>query len=228
MIKKRRKKNLGKIPIIGLVGGVASGKSFVAGILQQLGCARIDADKIGHEMLDNPMIQYSIKQAFGPEIVAADGSVDRVQLGKLVFGNEAMATQRRRRLEAIVHPAIRASAIQQIRRLQEQSVTPIAIVVDAPLLIEAGWEEMCDWIFFIDTPEPIRRERALRRGWSQEHWVDRERAQAGLERKRQAATHFIGGDIDAETMIRQLSRLLDQMKASPGQLEFCQTDTSPQ
>lgn len=213
MVKKRRKKSLGSPPIIGLVGGIASGKSFVAEILEQLGCERIDADRIGHQVLDNPMIQYSLRQSFGSEIFSDSGSVNRGQLGRMVFGSQSEAVERRARLEEIIHPAIRAAAIQQIRRLREQSRPPIAIVVDAPLLIEAGWENMCDWIFFIDTSNETRRQRALQRGWSEDHWRDRERTQLGLDQKKQSATHFIPGDTEPEALSRHLSRILEQVNS---------------
>ncbi len=213
MAKKKTSKKTSVVPIIGLVGGIASGKSFVGQILDQLGCVRIDADKIGHELLDKPMICQLLRQKFGTEIIAPDGRVDRGRLGELVFGPDAQAQQRRAELEGIMHPAIRTSAVQMIHRIQQSEPAPVAIVIDAPLLIEAGWEPMCDWVFFVDTPEQTRRERASQRGWSQEHWAAREKAQLSIDRKKQAATHLIPGDSSPEILKQHLSQLLDTLRS---------------
>jgi dephospho-CoA kinase len=201
------------VPIIGLVGGIASGKSFVGQILVQLGCVRIDADRIGHELLDKPMICQLLKQKFGPEIIGQDGRVDRVRLGNLVFGPDDQALQRRAELESIMHPAIRTSAVQMVHRLRHSDPAPTAIVIDAPLLIEAGWEPMCDWVLFVDTSEETRRKRASQRGWSEEHWAAREKAQLSIDRKKQAATHVISGDSSPEILKQQLSQLLDTLRS---------------
>jgi dephospho-CoA kinase len=217
MVNKRRKRRPSSTPIIGLVGGIASGKSFVAETLENLGCARIDADQLGHAVLENPMIRYSLKQAFGSTIMAENGQVDRNRLGSLVFGQDPLAADRRRRLEEIVHPAIHSAAIQQIRRLKDGISPPVAIVVDAPLLIEAGWEGMCDWIFYVDTPEATRFQRAAQRGWSEAHWRDREQTQLDLDQKKRAATHFIPGDAEPDALRRQLQGLLDEMQQSSPQ-----------
>jgi dephospho-CoA kinase len=199
------------VPIIGLLGGVASGKSFVGAELERLGCVRVDADRIGHEVLQVSAIQQSLRQLFGPEIFAESGEIDRRKVGALVFGNDSQSRDRRQQLENIVHPAIHQRALEQIESLRASEKPPRAIVIDAPLLIEAGWTKICNYVFFIDTPDEVRRQRSLQRGWTTEQWQAREAAQVSLELKRQAATHFIPGDDTPDKLRRRLDVLLNEM-----------------
>lgn len=211
MSLKRRNRKSNAIPVIGLIGGVASGKSFVAQALEELGCACINADKVGHELLDNPMIKLQLRKAFGELIFSQDGKVNRSRLGGIVFGNDELATDNLMQLNSIMHPAMRAAIVRDVIRLRQAKPAPPAIVLDAALLLEANWDKACDWIFFVDTPEPIRRQRALMRGWSESHWQSREKAQVGLDAKRKAATHFIPGDADEASLRRKLERLLAEL-----------------
>ncbi len=211
MVGSRQKKRKTTRPIIGLIGGVASGKSFVAELLQELGCVCINADRVGHDLLDSPMILLRIKQSFGSDVIGPDGTVDRNRLGGIVFGDDESSKERREKLNEIMHPAIRASVVREICRLQESDAPPRAIVIDAPLLIEAGWESACDWIFFVDTPETVRLQRARERGWTESHWRDREQSQLDLEKKRRAATHFLPGNASQLELKLKLTRLLEQL-----------------
>ncbi|MBX3420136.1 MAG: dephospho-CoA kinase [Pirellulaceae bacterium] len=202
-----------RVPVIGLIGGIASGKSFVGRTLQELGAVRIDADRLGHELLDNILIRQQLVRELGPEILTTDGHIDRARVSALVFGNDEQSLRRRRRLESVLHPAIHEAAIQQVQTLSHSSPPPTAVVIDAPLLVEAGWDRMCDWVFFVDTPEYVRRQRASQRGWSESHWRDREHTQLDLNRKRQAATHLIPGDLPAPELKQRLVQLLNEMHA---------------
>ena len=129
----------------------------------------------------------------------------------MVFGGDGEATARREQLNAILHPAIRTAIVREISRLQQQVPGPPAIILDAPLLLETGWERSCDWILFVDTPESVRRQRALERGWNDSHWQAREQSQMKLDMKRKAATHLIPGDADQAELGRKLQRLLDDL-----------------
>jgi dephospho-CoA kinase len=199
------------VPIIGLLGGIASGKSFVADELERLGCAIVDADKIGHQVLQLPIVQQTLRGLFGPTIFQDDGQVDRKKLGPLVFGDDVQSQSRRKQLESVVHPLIHERALEQIEALKASSEPPRAIVIDAPLLIEARWTEVCNYVFFVDTPDDVREQRARARGWTTEQWQDREAAQISLELKRQAATHFVPGDSTQESLHRRLDVLLNEM-----------------
>ena len=197
--------------VIGLVGGIASGKSYVGRLLEELGVPRVDADVIGHEVLNRADIREALVERFGEQILV-DGAVDRRTLGALVFGSSPQAAENLQVLEGIVHPAIHATVLQEVSQLTSASEPPIAIVIDAPLLLEAGWESMCDWILLIDVPDAVRLKRAQLRGWDEDQFRTREAAQFSLEQKRRAATHRIDGQASAEEIKRRLKHLLEQMK----------------
>jgi dephospho-CoA kinase len=177
--------------VIGLVGGIASGKSFVGILLENLGAHRIDADRLGHEVLMLKEVRERLAQIWGPNILTEQGEVDRAKIGKLVFGNSFNAVAQRKQLEAIVHPHIRSLAFERIAAIRSLPDVPLAIVLDAPLLIEAGWEPMCDFILFIESPREERLQRATARGWTESHFSDRETSQMPLEEKRSRATHLL-------------------------------------
>ena len=190
--------------IIGLVGGVASGKSYVAELLENLGALRIDADRLGHEVLLVKEVREHLARIWGPSILTDRGEVDRSQVSKLVFGNSMKAVAGRRQLEAIVHPRIRSLALDRMAAVRALSEVPLAIVIDAPLLIEAGWESLCDFILFIDSPLEDRVQRATARGWTETHFADRENSQIPLDEKRSRATHFLDNRRQA-TMAEQVN-----------------------
>ncbi len=202
----------GKQPfVIGLVGGVASGKSYVAQVFEDLGAVKIDADVLGHEVLKRPLIARRLRQVFGEQILLDDGSVDRRKLGTLVFGTQPQAHAARKQLEEIVHPLIHAAAVQELRKFKESTAPPLAVVIDAPLLLEAGWAPLCDAILFIDTPVEVRRRRAVERGWTEQDFGSREAAQLSLQEKRVQATHIVPGDGTAEELRRTLRKLIDEI-----------------
>jgi dephospho-CoA kinase len=198
----------GANPVIGLTGGVASGKSAVAALLAQRGRAVIDADKVGHLVLDLADVQQKLVDRFGSDImIRDDGSdqlpprVDRRALGAIVFSDP----EARRALEAIVHPLMRARFAQSIDQAHKNGQTP---VLDAALLFEAGWNELCDVVVYVDAP---RRERARRaaanRGWSTEVFEARERAQWPCEEKRSRADVVIRNDRAADALDREVLAL---------------------
>ena len=198
--------------VLGLVGGVAAGKSHVAGELVRLGAVSINADEIGHQVLMRPAVIDQLAALFGPRIIAPDRSIDRRELGALVFGADVANIRRRQQLEQIVHPLIRASAAQQLQELKESIAPPKIVVIDAPLLLEADWAHLCDAILFIDTPLQLRQARAQARGWDIEQFRNREAAQLPLEEKKQQATHIIAGDAKPSELARQLQRIVDEIQ----------------
>jgi dephospho-CoA kinase len=179
--------------VIGLVGGIASGKSTVASLLAEMGAEVIDADALVHSILEQPLIVRRLTQEFGEDILA-DGEkprIDRRLLGELVFGEDQESADNRAKLESIVHPVTHAEAIRKLRALKESDEPPKAIVVDAPLLLEADWAPMCDLIIFVEAPAALRLERALTRGWSEAHFYKREASQLSIQDKLAAATHKV-------------------------------------
>lgn len=172
--------------VIGVVGGVASGKSTVAGLLEQLGARRLDADRMAHAALLEPIVRAAVLERWGEAILDDQGEVDRQAVARRVFGDADEVAQGRRFLEQLIHPIVRRDAEQAIQEAGRQG-TP-AVVIDAPLLLEAGWGPLCDDILLVDTPEAVRRQRARQRGWSDAEFDSREAAQMPIEEKRSVAT----------------------------------------
>ena len=141
--------------IIGLTGGIGSGKSAVCEIFQELGVPVIDADAVSRQVVepDQPALAQ-IRAAFGDSIISADGQLDRAALRELVFADPT----KRRQLETILHPLIQQAMLDQAAALQ----APYCIFA-IPLLIEAGQTEMVDRILVVDAPEPLRRQRLKQR-----------------------------------------------------------------
>lgn len=170
---------------IGLTGGVASGKSTVSGILRELGAVVIDADVLAREVVEpgTPGLGQVVA-AFGPGVLGADGALDRGRVGTLVFSDP----ERRARLEAVIHPLVRARAAEL-----EAAAPPGALVVhDIPLLVETGQAGDFDAVLVVDVPSEVQVERAMRdRGWSPEEAEARISAQASRHDRLSAATHVI-------------------------------------
>jgi dephospho-CoA kinase len=141
--------------VIGLTGGIASGKTEAARHFARLGAGVVDADQVGHELVapGGPALKEIIA-AFGKDLLLADGSLDRAALGRKVFADPAA----RQRLEALLHPRIRD---EMLRRLAELH-TPYAILA-APLLVETGMTELVDRVLVIDAPEELQRARSRAR-----------------------------------------------------------------
>jgi dephospho-CoA kinase len=178
--------------VIGLTGGLGSGKSTVAEMLRELGAVVLNADQIGHQVYapGGPAYQ-EVVAAFGPQVLAADGSVDRRRLAGIVF-QDPQALQR---LNAITHPRIREGIRQRLRELASQG-TRVA-VVEAALLLEAGWDDLVDEVWVtVCPPEVAARRAAERSGISLEEALARVRAQMSNEERVRRAQVVINTDTD--------------------------------
>jgi dephospho-CoA kinase len=167
--------------VLGLTGGIASGKSTVAALLRQRGAALIDADKLGHRVLERGSEGWAATvDAFGPDILTDNGDIDRKRLGAIVFSDPAQL----KRLNAISHPQIRAMALDEIAALRARGDVDVA-VVDAALLFEGGWDDFCDEVWVVHVPEEVAIARlTARNGLTAEQARERIRAQLPIEEKR--------------------------------------------
>ena len=144
--------------VIGLTGGIASGKSVVSQMLAEHGALVIDADKVGHEAYAPGSGCYeTVVEAFGRDIIAADGSIDRKALGGKVFGDPSQ----RKRLEGIVWPWMRATMERRLAKLRDEGV-PV-VVLEAAVLIEADWTPIVDQVWLVVVSPEIARERIMSR-----------------------------------------------------------------
>ncbi len=175
----------------------------------------IDADRIGHEQLAVQEIKDQIVKAFGTQVLDPSGSISRPNLATQVFGDSPEKQQKRQQLNAIVHPAIRSEIRRQIKAAPHDVD---AIILDAALLLEAGWAEECDAVIFIDTSLEQRLKRvAETRGWSAEELQRREASQLSLEEKRRRSSFCVdnSGEISvaAHQMEQALFKIIAQYRA---------------
>jgi dephospho-CoA kinase len=191
--------------IIGLLGGIASGKSLVARQFCELGAGLLDGDRAGHEVLRLPEVKQLVRERWGQSVFAADGEVDRKALGRIVFDASSEGRSELEYLEKITHSRIGRRLRQQTADLAAQGRA--AAVLDAPVMLKAGWDAFCDHIVFVEAPEEVRRARALARGWSQEDIARRESVQEPLEVKRARAEFVIDNSGTPEQTRKQVERL---------------------
>lgn len=191
--------------VIGIIGGVACGKSFVAEQLRSLGAEVINVDEIGHEVLRESDVRAALVQRWGDEVLDADGQVSRSGVARRVFSQESDSTGSLEFLESLVHPKIGQRVRARIEALSRDQPGK-SVVVDAALLIEAGWAEYCDKIVFVDVPRERRLDRAKQRGWTESEFSARESAQANLDLKRKQADWVMDNSGSAEHTFAQVQQ----------------------
>jgi len=195
-----------RVPLVGIVGGVGAGKSSVVRNVKSLRLHLIDADRIGHEQLAVQEIKEQIVKAFGTQVLDSTGSISRPNLAAQVFGESPEKQLKRQQLNSIVHPAIRSEIRHQINAAP-QDVD--AIILDAALLLEAGWAEECDAVIFIDTTLEQRQKRvAETRGWSVEELQRREASQLSLEEKRRRSDFCVNNSGEISVAAHQMEQAL--------------------
>jgi dephospho-CoA kinase len=194
-----------RIPVIGLVGGIGSGKSAVARILADLGCVVADSDALAREAIRDPAIVAAIRERWGQAVFDDAGSVDRSALAARVFSDP----DERRRLEELIHPWV-----ERRRRAIFAAAPPgtPAAVIDAPLLMEAGVDRECDHIIFVDAPRALRLERLRQaRGWDEAELSRREAAQMPLDQKRRRADSIVTNDADPASLRERVVQIFDEI-----------------
>ena len=167
--------NTGKIPIIGLTGGMGSGKSTISAMLAARGGCILDADKINHEQMQKGRPAYTeIVKRFGTDILDANSEIARRKLAAVVFGDAALL----RALEDIAHRHVIAETLRTIEALRVDNCGYRFIVIDAPLLIEANMQTICDAVWVVAADEDIRIARVLARDG-----ITREQALARMQKQ---------------------------------------------
>ncbi len=205
-----RGKGPGKALVLGLLGGVASGKSAVARLFQEAGAQVLDADSLAQAVLDLPEIVARVEEELGPGLVGPEGRLDRKALAQKVFRSE----KARRFLEGLVHPRVLARIGEELSRLREG---PNLVVLDVPLLLETGLERECDFLVFVETPEQEREKRARLRGWAPGERLRREKTQLPLETKRSKADYILNNSGSLDETRKQVLDLIGGWKAGgPG------------
>lgn len=173
--------------VIGLLGGIGAGKSAVAAEFVRLGCGLVDADAIGHELLAEPAVKADFRRLWGDGVFQETGEVDRAAVAEIAFDSpEGLSA-----LNRVMHPRIRIRMAEQVAAMQADAGVA-AIVVDAALLLETDWHELCTRFVFVSAPPELRARRVARqRGWGRAAWRRRENLQKPLDIKAAKAEDVI-------------------------------------
>jgi len=189
--------------VIGLIGGIGSGKSRVAAEFVRHGARVVSGDQAGQEALRQPEIRSRVVERWGPAVLDEKGEINRRRLGALVFADPTEL----RALEALVFPWIERRLRAEIDAAAHEGV-PL-VVLDAAVMLEAGWDKVCDRIVYVHTPREQRLQRlAEQRRWTTQEVAARESAQLPLTAKVSRADHVIDNSGPPEALARQVDNLL--------------------
>jgi|SRR5271165_1689822 len=193
---------------LGITGGIASGKSAVAGMLRELGFRVIDADALGHSVMEPGTAAYDeIVAEFGAGVIGSDGRIDRGKLGATVFAH----AEKLKRLNAIVHPRVEEEMVRQFGEWEKSGVADAAFV-EAALLVEAGYQKELDGLVVAWCRPEQQMERLLARGLSEVEARRRIAAQMPAEEKLTFATEKIDCSGSLEETRRQVEKLADRLR----------------
>lgn len=196
--------------IIGLTGGIASGKSSVADMIRKLGYPVVCADELAHDAIRPGKEAYqNIVRTFGVQILKNDKTIDRDVLGSIVFADKT----KRKQLNDIVHPAVMEGIRKTIVKNKEKAQK--LIVVDVPLLYEEGIDKQCDEIIVVYAPKKVMSERLRTRNRLDETEIkNRLASQMSIEEKKKRAQHVIDNAGNLENTRKQVEKLFRQMTDS--------------
>ena len=201
---------------VGLTGGIGCGKSTVAAMMSELGCHVLNADRMAHALIAPGEPAYDeIRRQFGPNVLAADGSIDRARLAAVVFADAAKLAS----LNAIVHPLVLRELDRELERLSRIDPHGVA-VIEAALLIESGYNQRLDRLVLVACTREQQLERltnpAFGRAMSREQAEKRIAAQMPLEEKRKLAHDEIDCSGSLEYTKRQVRMLVEQFRQIAG------------
>ena len=191
--------------VIGLTGGIGTGKSEVGRILATLGAVVIDADQLGHHAYTpHTEIWHEVVKAFGEGILQASGEIDRKQLGAIVFADPEQLA----RLNGIMHPRMARMVSQQIEKLREEGAS--AVVVEAAVLFEAGWDSMVDEVWTTESPLDNVADRLMaRNGLDRAEVVKRIKSQMSSEERSARSRVVVDNSKDVGTLVNTVRSLWD-------------------
>ena len=194
-------------PVIGLLGGVGAGKSTVAAELAALGCAVISGDALGHEVLREDEVKRFIACRWGADMLTPAGEVDRGAMAQRVFQQpEELAA-----LTDVMYPRIRRRIEQAIALARADASVP-AVVLDAAVMLEAGWDDLCTDLVFVQAPPQARAKRVHEtRGWDERSWLSREKSQISLDRKRSRCQYILDNSSSVPHLRQQIRELFDRI-----------------
>ena len=195
--------------VIGLTGGIASGKSTVAKWMLQDGILVLDADQIVRELQQpgTPLLK-EIEAQFGNRVITKDGQLDRPALGALIFGDEAL----RRQLDRLIHPRVKERLIQGVAdaKIQGKSL----VVLDVPLLFETGFDALVDEVVVVYAPQDIQLKRLMGRDGIDQHFaIKKIGSQGSLEEKKERARYVLDNGGSLDDLKKQYEELINEITA---------------
>ncbi len=196
--------------VIGILGGVASGKSTVARLFAAHGLRHLDADAKARALTEEPAVLADLAARW-PRVVTGGTEaprLDRAALAQVVFSDP----RARKELEALLHPRIRAALLADLATARAAGES---VLLDVPLLLENGLIAECDHVVFVDADAASRARRAAERGWAADELARREAAQAPLAEKAARAGHRIDNSGDLDATRTHIAALLDALAGSP-------------
>lgn len=194
--------------VIGVTGGIGTGKSTVARMFQRFGAVVVDADQLAHQVMEPKRLAWrQIVKTFGEAILNDDHTVNRRRLAARVFNDATL----RQRLEAIVHPPVLRAIREQLRRLRRRR-RPRAVILDVPLLMEVGAEGLVEAVVVVVAPPGVQRQRLKEKcGWSDREIEARVGAQWDLTAKAALADYVVDNSDGVEATRAQVKRIWSQL-----------------
>jgi len=194
-------------PIIGITGGIGSGKSFVAGLFAEAGCLVIDSDAQVSRAYEDEQIKTTLREWWGGEVFNSAGQINRTAVARRIFTDEA----ERLRLQGLLFPAVDRMRREAMDR-SAYDAQVLAYVWDTPLLMEVGLDKLCDTVVFVDAPEALRLLRVRQqRGWEPAELARREILQMPLDKKRGMSDYIVSNTADAEFARSQVRGVLSRI-----------------
>ena len=198
--------------VIGLTGGIATGKSTVSATLENAGAVIIDADRIARKVVKKNLPAYrQIVDTFGESVLLPDGEINRTALGNLIFNDP----HKKQLLNAIVHPHVRKETNRQLKHIENNNPNAL-VILDIPLLFEAGMHKDLSEVIIVYAPEHIQIKRLMERDHiSQEDALSRIRSQMPVEEKKSLATRVIDNSGTLEHTRKQTLEIFQRLKELP-------------
>jgi dephospho-CoA kinase len=196
-------------PVIGIAGGIGSGKSFVADLFGEERCFVISSDALVREAYKDPTVKQSLKRWWGNLILDPDGEIDRSAVARKIFTHP----DERKRLEQLLHPLV-GQVRDRLMRSRGEDAQVLAFVWDTPLLFESRINQHCDAVVFVDAPPELRFSRVSQsRRWSRQEWEEREKLQMPLDKKREMSQYVISNTAGADQVRAQVREVLSRILA---------------
>lgn len=194
--------------ILGILGGIGSGKSTVTKMFAALGAQTLDADAIAHERIQQKEVKSTLLQWWGDEVLDAEGKVDRKKVAEKVFSDAAELV----RLNSLIHPEVRRRIEEFIGKFKaENGDRKELLVLDVPLLASSTLRDFCDEIAFVNSDESLRQSRVKLRGWSNQDLEQREASQVPENDKKNLAGFIINNSGSLDETRQQVENLYQDL-----------------